>query len=161
MTMFRSKATTPPMEPPSIQKGFANALSKYGKTMMNHPKEFSTNEEAKMGEEINFTCGDCHSLNSLPICYNCNPEEVMPVVSDLLRDIPDDDEGDAERSSEQRRMRVHRHLGHPSNLLLVQLLKEAKAPESVIEIATKLECPHLRSLRKNSPSETCESISSS
>ena len=65
----------------------------------------------------------------------------MPVVSDLLRDIPDDDEGGAERSSEQRLMRVHRNLGHPSNRLLVQLLKEAKAPESVIEIATTLECP--------------------
>ena len=65
----------------------------------------------------------------------------MPVVSDLLRDIPEDDEGGAERSAEQRLMRVHRNLGHPSNRLLVQLLKEAKAPESVIEVATKLECP--------------------
>ena len=65
----------------------------------------------------------------------------MPVVSELLRDIPEDDEGGAERSSEQRLLRVHRNLGHPSNRLLVQLLREAKAPESVIEVATKLECP--------------------
>ena len=65
----------------------------------------------------------------------------MPVVNELFRDVPDDDEGNAERSSEQRLMRVHRNLGHPSNRLLVQLLKEAKAPESVIEIATQLECP--------------------
>ena len=40
-----------------------------------------------------------------------------------------------------QRMRVHRNLGHPSNRLLVQILKEAKAPPSIIEIATKLECP--------------------
>ena len=106
------------------------------------PKNFLNKiEEARMGEEINFTCGDCHSLNPLPTCYSCHPEEAMPVISDLLRDIPDDDEGGAERSSEQRLLRVHRNLGHPSNRLLVQLLKEAKAPESVIEIATKLECP--------------------
>lgn len=38
-------------------------------------------------------------------------------------------------------MRVHRNLGHLSNRPLVQLLKEAKAPEIVIEIATTLECP--------------------
>ena len=106
------------------------------------PKNFLNKiEEARMGEEINFTCGDCHSLNPLPTCYSCHPEEAMPVISDLLRDIPDDDEGGAERSSEQRLMRVHRNLGHPPNRLLVQLLKEAKAPESVIEIATRLECP--------------------
>ena len=53
----------------------------------------------------------------------------------------EDDEGDAEKSSEQRLMRVHRNLGHPSNRLLVQILKEAKAPTSIIEIATKLQCP--------------------
>ena len=38
-------------------------------------------------------------------------------------------------------MRVHRNLGHPTNRLLVQLLKEAKAPGSVIEIATRPERP--------------------
>ena len=65
----------------------------------------------------------------------------MPVVNELFRDVPDDDEGSAERTSEQRLMRVHRNLGHPSNRLLVQLLKAAKAPESVIDIASKLECP--------------------
>ena len=104
-----------------------------------------------MGEEINFTCGDCDSLNALSICYSCIPEEAMPVISDLLRDIPDDDEGGAERSSEQRLMRVHRNLGHPSNRLLVQLLKEAKAPESVIEIATQLECPICARHARTSP----------
>ena len=58
----------------------------------------------------------------------------MPVISELLRDIPEDDEGGAERSSEQRLMRVHRNLGHPSNRLLVQLLKEAKAPKASLKL---------------------------
>ena len=65
----------------------------------------------------------------------------MPVVADVMRDIPEDDEGDQEQSSLQRLMRVHRNLGHPSNRLLAQILKEAKAPISVIELASKLECP--------------------
>ena len=38
-------------------------------------------------------------------------------------------------------MRVRRNLGHPPNRLLVQILKEAKALASIIEIAAKLECP--------------------
>ena len=65
----------------------------------------------------------------------------MPIIHQLLKDIPDDDEGNTERSSEQRLMRVHRNLGHPSNRLLVQILREAKTPSNIIEIATKLECP--------------------
>ena len=38
-------------------------------------------------------------------------------------------------------MRVHRNLGHPSNKLYSQILKEAKAPESVIKAAENLQCP--------------------
>ena len=55
-------------------------------------------------------------------------DQAMPVIHQLMKDIPDDDEGDVEKSSEQRLMRVHRNLGHPSNRLLVQILREAKAP---------------------------------
>ena len=97
-------------------------------TPKNFPKKY---EEA---EDINFTCGDCHSLNALPTCSSCHPEEAMPVISDLLRDIPDDDGGGAEISSEQRLMRVHRNLGHPSNRLLVQILKEAKSPKVSLKL---------------------------
>ena len=66
--------------------------------MENQDEIASTNflkkfEEARMGEDINLTCGDRHSLDPLPTCYSCHPEEAMPVISDLLRDIPDDDEG--------------------------------------------------------------------
>ena len=65
----------------------------------------------------------------------------MPVVHELMREIPDDDEGSVETSTEQLLQRVHRNLGHPPNRLLVHILKEAKSPERVIEVATKLECP--------------------
>ena len=78
-----------------------------------------------------------------PTCPTCDPEkfhEAMPAVHDLMKDIPDDDEGPAEQSIERRLQRVHRNLGHPSNRLLVQILKEAKAPDSVIEVARRLEC---------------------
>ena len=101
------------MGPPFIQQCFVNALSKFGKCDETTPNSFpNIFEEAKQGEEIQFTCGDCHSLNPLPICYSCTPDDVMPVVNELFRDVPDDDEGNAERSSEQRLMRVHRNLGH-------------------------------------------------
>ena len=96
--------------------------------------------------ETNFNCESCHSLNPTSFCSSCSPdqtspEEIMPIVHELRKDIPDDDEGQAERKSEQTLLRVHKNLGHPSNRLLVQILKEAKAPSGIIEIATKLECP--------------------
>ena len=101
-------------------------------------------EEAREAEEVKFTCEGCNSLNSLPSCPCCETEdwnlnEVMPAIHQLRQEIPDDDEGDAEKSTEQRLLRVHRNLGHPSNRLLVQVLQEAKAPESVIKIARELE----------------------
>ena len=68
-------------------------------------------------------------------------EEVMPAIHELMRDILDDDGGRVVPSTEERLMRVHRNLGHPSNRLLVQILKEARAPESIVEVATRLECP--------------------
>ena len=48
-------------------------------------------------------------------------------------------------------MRVHRNLGHPSNRLLAQILKEAKAPVSVIDLASKLECPICARYVRTSP----------
>merc|ERR1712079_210802 len=65
----------------------------------------------------------------------------MPVARELMQDIPEDDEGHAERSTEARLQRVRRNLGHPPNRLLVQILKEAKAPDSVVEVAKNLQCP--------------------
>ena len=65
----------------------------------------------------------------------------MPAVAEVMRDIPEDYEGDTEQSSLQRLMRVHRNLGHPPNRLLAQILKEAKAPTSVVDLASQLECP--------------------
>ena len=63
----------------------------------------------------------------------------MPAGAEVMRDIPDDDEGAADMSSQQRIMRVHRNLGHPSNRLLVQIIKGANALASVIDIASKLD----------------------
>ena len=62
-----------------------------------------------------------------------------------MKEIPVHDEGNAERSTE------HKNLGHPSNRLLVQILKETKTPESVIELATKLEWPICARFVRTSP----------
>ena len=82
-------------------------------------------EEAREKEETHFMCHTCHTTNLIPTCPNCDPDEAMPAVHELLREIPDDDEGGAERTTEWRLQRVHRNLGHPSNRLLVQILKGA------------------------------------
>ena len=58
-----------------------------------------------------------------------------------MRDIAEDDEGDQEQRTMQRLIRIHKNIGHPSNKLLVQILKEAKAPTSVVELAAQLHCP--------------------
>ena len=113
-------------------------------------------EEARLAEETLYICSGCNSRNpgSFPTCPTCKPEEfydVMPAVHELMKDIPDDDEGPAEQSMERRLQRVHRNLGHPPNRLLVQILKEAKAPDSVIEIAKKLECPLCARYVRTSP----------
>ena len=69
-------------------------------------------------------------------------EFVMVVVTDIVKDILDYDEhGKAEMTSLQRLHRVHKNLGHPPNRLLVQILREAKAPQSVIDQAKDLHCP--------------------
>ena len=56
-------------------------------------------EEAREAEEINHTCQGCHSLSSSPVCTTCDPEELfdeaMTVGHELMKDIPDDDEGSA------------------------------------------------------------------
>ena len=96
-------------------------------------------------------CHGCHSSNLIPTCPNCEPDEAMPAIHELLREIPADNEGSAERSTEWRLQRVHRNLGHPSNRLLVQFLREAKAPQSVIGVATKLECPLCARYVRTSP----------
>ena len=120
-------------------------------------------EEAREAEEVNFTCQGCNSLNSLPSCPCCEPEdwnldEVMPAIHQLMQDIPDDDEGGADKSAEQRLQRVHRNLGHPSNRLLVQILQEAKAPESVIKMARELECPSMCQVCPYCARKTRESV---
>ena len=55
-------------------------------------------------------------------------------------------------------MRVHRNLGHPSNRLLVQILTEAKAPQSTIELARNLECPICERMKQIAPSRPANSV---
>ena len=55
--------------------------------------------EAREAEETNHICDGCNSTNPIPTCPNCEPEEAMPAVHELMRDIPEDDEGNAEQST--------------------------------------------------------------
>ncbi len=111
------------------------------------PKTFLKKfRDAQQVEEPNYTCSDCGSFTPTPLhgCSKCSEDytyPIMPAVSELMQDIPEDDDGN---SSLQKLMRVHRNLGHPPNRLLAQILKEAKAPESVIDLASNIECPKFR-----------------
>ena len=58
-----------------------------------------------------------------------------------MKDIAEDQEGDQEQQTMQRLLKIHKNLGHPSNKLLVQILKVAKAPTSVVDLAVQLHCP--------------------
>ena len=49
-------------------------------------------------------------------------------------------------------MGVHRNLGHPSNKLYAQILREAKAPETVIKAAETLSCPICDRFKRSKPS---------
>ena len=62
-------------------------------------------------------------------------------IGEVMKEVPDDDEGPLEQRQFNRIMHIHRNLGHPSNRLFVHILTDAKAPESVIELARNLECP--------------------
>ena len=48
-------------------------------------------------------------------------------------------------------MLIHRNLGHPSNRLFVQILKDAKAPQSIIDMAKDLECPVCERMKSIQP----------
>ena len=75
-------------------------------------KGFLRTYQASHCEEENHKCADCHSIIPTTHCLCCSPdmfepesthgeEAAMPAVHQLLKEIPDDDEGDAEKSSEQ------------------------------------------------------------
>ena len=79
-------------------------------------------------------------------------------MSELQKDIPDDDEGDIEQRQKNRLMRVHRNLGHPSNRLLVQILTEAKAPKSIVDRARDLECPICDRMKRLAPARPANPV---
>ena len=50
-----------------------------------------------------------------------------------------------------RLRRVHANLGHPSNALLTRILKEAKAPDVVIDAVKDINCETCERLRRMAP----------
>ena len=105
-----------------------------------------TFKEAQQSVEETHVCHDCGSSTMVSSpglgCVKCtgmtsdDTESIMPAVAEVMMEIPADDEGEVEHSSLQKLMRIHRNLGHSPNRLLSQILKEAKAPASIIDIAS-------------------------
>ena len=66
----------------------------------------------------------------------------MDLQLQIFRETPDAKEDERVEAKQMAQlMRVHRNLGHPSNKLYVKILREARAPESVIKVAEQLRCP--------------------
>ncbi len=99
--------------------------------------------DARQNEQVNPRCGTCgsSSLSSPSGCEKCSDDSALPAVAEIMQDMPEDDDGKQEQQSEQKLMRLHKNLGHPSNRLLTQILKEAKAPVSIQELASQIHCP--------------------
>ena len=55
-------------------------------------------------------------------------------IDGILREPPVNDDS-PEMTIEQRLRMVHNNLGHPSKALMLRILREAKAPDMVIEVA--------------------------
>lgn len=76
-------------------------------------------------------------MDPTPLCKQCNEteEDVYPTQSTVY--IPPDEEEEEETLS---KLIIHRNLGHPSNKLLQQILRDTHAPQSVITAAGQLKC---------------------
>ena len=91
------------------------------------------------GYNVHFTELDVEEINEA--YFTLVEELVAPALADVLRE-PNDDS--TEETLANRFRRVNANLGHPSNVLFAWILKEAGAPETVINEAKNIEC------------ETCE-----
>ena len=121
------------------------------------PKNWKAAKDNFMQKSEYRICQNCgHDTSHFECEYCC--EDCYPIVSELQKDIPDDDEGDMEQRQRNRLMRVHRNLGHPSNRLLVQILTEAKAPKSIIDLARDLECPICDRMKRLAPARPANPV---
>ena len=79
-----------------------------------------------------------------------NVDFAAPAIDGILREPPDSDDS-PEMTIEQRLRRVHNNLGHPSKALMLRILREAKAPDMVIEVAQQFECEVCQRLSRVKP----------
>ena len=82
--------------------------------------------------------------------HNSDWELAAPSIAEVLQPPPEDSE-DAERTTLTRLRRIHANLCHPSNRLLIRILKEAKAPQMTIDVARTLTCDVCDRLKRVSP----------
>ena len=111
-----------------------------------------------VGDQIEdpLICGTCNSDFSNLLEESCSRSQCMdcafPVVPDIFKDIPMDDEGEIEENTLAKVRRIHNNLGHPSNRVLLQIFKEAKAPKTIIDLVENFHCPICERMKKISPS---------
>ena len=121
------------------------------------PKNWKNSQKSLLDQSEFIVCQCCGNETQYLECEHCC-EPCYPVVSELQKGIPEDDKGKEEQSQFNRLMRVHRNLGHPSNRLLVQILTEARAPQSIVELARNLECPICERMKRVAPSRPANPV---
>ena len=57
--------------------------------------------DARQSEELNHICEECgsNSSTSFPGCEKCSEDTAFPAVSEIMKDIPEDDEGEKEEEA--------------------------------------------------------------
>jgi len=87
-------------------------------------------------------------------------EDAYP-VQELLQ--PEDAAADKDPVDEQRRRSynklraIHKNLGHPSNSMLMKILREAGAPKHIIDMASELRCDVCSRFKSISPAKPAKS----
>ena len=104
-----------------------------------------------------LVCQHCGNDTKHYECDHCC-QPIFASIPLLQQEIPDEDEGNFEKAQAQRLMRVHRNLGHPSNRLLVQILTEAKSPQSTIDLAKTLKCSICERMRQIAPARPANPV---
>ena len=85
------------------------------------------------------------------------PETACPAY-DVLNEPTSSSERDRRteqetRERQNRLLRIHRNLGHPSKKLMLAVLKEAKAPEQTLKAVQQMRCEVCERFQRTSPAK--------
>jgi len=148
-------------------------ITKVGRYMLQHRDGIVAHFE-DIARDIKLECSEqccAHSDDVLEelenqICEPCaesrEPDSTaFPVVHDILKDssqVPDDAEEQHMKVSKVKLLTIHKNLGHPSSTILTKILKEAKAPQSIIDLVPSIQCDICERMRRVRPARPTKAL---